>query len=168
MLAPAICYKQELIEKYNKTWFNPKYFYFHYGYGSGLNISKNNCWSHQFVSLSNITNEVIGYIFYDISPNSHKAYNLAIVSFNDIPNFEFGKDVKQAVEDIFLKYNFNKLTFSVIQGNPAEKSYDNFIKKYNGKIVRILKYEIELQDNKLYNEKLYEIFKNDFIKSMKG
>lgn len=46
-------------------------------------------------------------------------------------------DLGQALQDIFEKFKFRKLTFCVVVGNPIEKSYDKMINKYNGRIIGI-------------------------------
>jgi hypothetical protein len=50
-------------------------------------------------------------------------------------------------------------------GNPIEKSYDKLIHKYGGRVVGTYKQHTKLIDNKLYDEKFYEIFRDDYIKN---
>jgi RimJ/RimL family protein N-acetyltransferase len=69
------------------------------------------------------------------------------------------------LDEMFTKYNFRKLEFSVVVGNPIEKSYDRLIYKYGGRIVGTYKKHTRLMDNKYYDEKLYEIFRDDYIKN---
>jgi hypothetical protein len=71
--------------------------------------------------------------------------------------YTFGRDVITAVKDIFEKYRFNKLDFSVVCGNPIEKTYDKLIKRYNGRVVGIREQEARLLDGKLYDVKEYEL-----------
>lgn len=80
---------------------------------------------------------------------------------------QFGKDLVQVIKDIFYKYNFRKLTFTVFVGNPIEKSYDKMVNKYGGRIVGIQKKHTRLQDGKYYDEKIYEIMREDFINKVK-
>ena len=76
-------------------------------------------------------------------------------------------DLGQALTDIFERFKFRKLNFSVVIGNPIEKSYDKMIDKYGGRIVGIYKQEIKLIDGEYYDEKLYEITREDYLKSIK-
>lgn len=120
---------------------------------------------HQFVSIKN--DKVIGYISYKIDRTSDMAHSLAIMNFTD-DKTTFGLDLGKALKDIFEKYDFRKLEFSVVVGNPIEKSYDNMIKRYGGKIIGIRHKYCRLIDGKLYDFKEYEIFKEDYIKNRKA
>lgn len=100
---------------------------------------------HQFVSIKN--NEIIGYISYSVNRRCNYAHSLSIMNFTD-DKMTFGMDIGQALQDIFEKYNFSKLNFCVVIGNPIEKSYDKMIKKYNGRIVGIFKNDVKLIDKK--------------------
>ena len=77
-----------------------------------------------------------------------------IINFSD-KKITFGKDIGQALDEIFTKYNFRKLKFSVVVGNPIEKSYDKLIHEYCGRIVGTFKDHTRLIDNKNYDEKFY-------------
>jgi hypothetical protein len=57
------------------------------------------------------------------------------------------------------------MKFNVVIGSPNEKIYDRLIKLYNGRIVGVFKKDVRLMDNKLYDVKHYEIFKDDFEKA---
>ena len=69
--------------------------------------------------------------------------------------------------DIFEKYNFRKLSFYVVVGNPIEKSYDKMCERYGGRIVGVKRKNTRLIDGKYYDEKLYEILKEDYMKAVK-
>ena len=58
-----------------------------------------------------------------------------------------------------------KLNFSVVVGNPIEKSYDKLIKRYGGRIVGTREKETTLVDGNLYDVKMYELFREDYLKS---
>jgi hypothetical protein len=68
-----------------------------------------------------------------------------------------------AIKDIFEKYRFNKLNFTVARGNPIEKTYDKLIKRYNGRIVGILEQEARLIDGRLYDVKEYELLADRYF-----
>jgi RimJ/RimL family protein N-acetyltransferase len=68
--------------------------------------------------------------------------------------------------DLFDKFNFRKIEWTVVVGNDnAEKMYDRIINKYGGKIVGVKEKSTKLIDNKYYDIKYYEIFKDDFERS---
>lgn len=85
-------------------------------------------------------------------------------TFFDI-NYTFSKDFRKFLTELFDRYNFNKVSFKVIKGNAAEKMYDKYIEKYNGRVVGYRKNEIMLSDGRYYDDKLYEITKEDYLKS---
>lgn len=163
MLVPAINYTNVLKEKMNSIWFNEKYMYYNYDtYYSELEIDNETWNNHQFISLDKEDN-IIGFIHYRVNRQTYNCYGLGIINFTN-NKITFGNDLKQAINDIFEKFNFNKLNFTVVAGNPIEKSYDKMIKKYGGRIVGIYKNEIKLINGKYYDKKLYEITRDDYLK----
>lgn len=161
MLEPAIKYKDQIDTLQYNIWFNDKYKYWNCGvyYGS-FQIDENTWCKHQFVSI--IKDKVIGYIEYSVDREENNVHSLNIVNFSDNKAL-FGRDLRQALRDIFEKYNFRKLSFNVIVGNPIEKSYDKMILKYGGRVVGVRKDEVKLIDGKYYDEKLYEILASEYF-----
>lgn len=164
MLEPAIKYRDQLENVQYDTWFNDKYKYWNSDvfYGS-MQIDTDTWGRHQLVSVKN--GVVIGYIEYSISRTSNSVSSLSIMNFSD-NKIVFGKDLIQALKDIFEKYKFRKINFSVIMGNPIEKSYDKMIKKYGGRIVGIYKDDAVLIDGKCYDRKLYEILASEYFNAI--
>ena len=166
MLEPAIKYKDQLQSLQYDIWFDDKYKYWNNSiYYSGINVDPDTWNRHQFVSVYN--NEVIGYISYDISRSDDVVHSLSIMNFSN-NKITFGRDVMQALKDIFEKYKFRKLSFSVVVGNPIEKTYDKMIKKYGGRIVGIQKEDVKLIDGEYYDRKSYEILAKDYFTVIKG
>lgn len=162
MLDLAIKYQDQVISKFRDTWFKDKYKYFHNAnYFEDWAIKDSTWTNHQFVSVRN--GEVIGYIGYNIDHSWNLVNGLAIINFEDSPSMVFAADMGHAIRDIFEKYQFRKLCFSVIVGNPIESSYDKMCLKYGGRIVGIRKKNARLIDGNFYDEKLYEIFREDYI-----
>lgn len=64
--------------------------------------------------------------------------------------------------DIFNKYNMNKIEFRAYLDNPVIKHYYKFTEKFGGRLVGILKDTIMLEDGKLHNEVMFEMFKKDY------
>lgn len=163
MLEPAIKYVSELEELHRtKTWFQEKYKYWVVRpYHSMISIDKRDTYdSHQFVSIKD--GEILGFIFYNIDRETESVSSVSIMNLSD-DIYTFGADLKRAFMDIFEKYNFRKLNFCVVVGNPVEKSYDKLVKKYGGRIVGIKKQHVKLIDNKLYDLKEYEILRKDYF-----
>lgn len=164
MLDPAIKHKDELKKKVLDIWFEEKYKYYNYAcyYSAEYEPSETTWDRHEFVSL-NGRGEVIGFIGYEINRQANYAHSLGIVNFSE-DQITFGVDLGKAMRDIFEKFAFNKLKFSVVVGNPIEGSYDKMIHRYGGRIIGIEKGEVRLPDGKLYDVKRYEITRREYIK----
>lgn len=162
MLAPAIKYENQLIELFRNTWFNDDYKYLSYdSYFTDQVIEHSTFLRHQFVSIDSKGN-VLGFIDYQIDRESNMCYRLMAVNFSN-NKVVFGRDLVQAIDDIFMKFNFNKLRFSVIMGNPIESSYDRIVNEAGGQIVGIFKEEARLSDGKMYDVKNYEIMRHEYL-----
>lgn len=157
-------YSLELQNNFLDTFYDDKYKFYHDGYSSEYTPSTDNWGQHEFVSIDSY-GDVIGYIAYSIDRNSYSIDRLRIINFSD-NRIIFGKDVITVLNNAFTKYNFRKLTFCVFIGNPIEKSYDKLINKYGGRIVGYYKKHERLSDGELYDMKMYEIFREDYIKSL--
>ena len=60
---------------------------------------------------------------------------------------------------------FRNINFLLVIGNPIEKMYERLVKKYNGRVVGIRKSHTKLIDNKYYDVKEYEVFREDYLKT---
>jgi len=116
---------------------------------------------HQFVSMAE--DQIIGYIAYYIDRITNAVSGLHLMHFEKKHKCEFGRDVMTALRDIFEKFHFQKISFSVVVGNPIEKCYDRLAKRAGGRIVGIKKQEVRLIDNHLYDLKLYEVLLEDYL-----
>lgn len=162
MLDIAINHTEELKKKFRETWFDEKYKFYNYDtYYSDWSIDDNTWDNHQFVSI-NKGGHVIGYIGYAIKRQTHNCGALGIINFSDNQG-TFGVDVGHVLVDIFEKFNFGKLKFSVVIGNPIEKTYDRLVKKYGGRVVGIYKNEVRLIDGNYYDVKHYEILRENYL-----
>lgn len=164
MLDLALKHKDELQKLYINTWYQEKYKYYNYNAYCSVPEFKDSTWeAHDFVSINN-KGEIVGYICYSINRQANIVYGLGIINFTD-DAITFGKDLRQAIKDIFEKFNFHKLSYSVVIGNPIEKQYDKLTLKYGGRIVGIEKQDTKLFDNKYYDVKRYEILREDYMKA---
>ena len=161
MLRPAILYKDIIPKLYQSIWFNEKYKYYNYSttWHTFSIDEKTNDW-HEFVSVDSEGN-IIGYIHYYVNRTTLCCNRFGAINFTDNPLF--GRDVLKVIEDIFEHFNFHKLQFSVVIGNPVEKTYDKLCKKYGGRILCIEKDETKLEDNKYYDVKRYEILRDEYM-----
>lgn len=161
MLELAIKYRDQLENIQYDVWFEDKYKYWNCDtFYNSLQIDTDTWNRHQFVSVKN--DVVIGYIEYSISRSSNSVSSLSIINFTD-DKVAFAMDLKHVLTDIFEKYKFRKINFSVIIGNPIEKSYDKMVKKYGGRIVGTYKDDVVLIDGEYYDRKTYEILASDYF-----
>ena len=110
----------------------------------------------QMVSV-NKEGKVIGYFSVDLCRDTFNLSNLHIINFTD-DKVLFAKDLKNFLMKLIEREDIRKLNFTVVIGNPIEKSYDKMIEKYGGRIIGIRREDTKLFDGKLYDTKSYEIF----------
>ena len=166
MLELALNHQEQLNTKFRQTWEDDKYKYYHNAnYREDMEIPHSTWTSHNFVSLHD--GEVIGYIGYQIDRSSDYVYGLGIINFAEEQKAAFAKDLGVALRNIFDKYNFRRLEWSVVIGNPIERSYDKLCYKYGGRIVGTYINRYRLIDGRYYDEKLYEIEKGDYDNAIK-
>ena len=112
----------------------------------------------EIVRVSFAEDKVLGLFKATIDREINHVSSLMIINFNlKKISFTFIKDLENFVKYLIEYKKFNKISFSVVVGNPAERMYDRFIEKYNGRVVGIKKNEVKLVDGKFYDLKLYEI-----------
>jgi len=88
---------------------------------------------------------------------------LSLVNFGQSP-VDFYSDFKMFITRL-IDVGMRMVCFSVAVGNPAEKTYDRFIKRYGGRIVGTHKEHAKLIDGKYYDIKMYEI-RTDILKGL--
>ena len=164
MLANARKYKEALSNKMLDAWYDDTYKYYFNSNWHDLGELPDSDWDYMCFASVDKHNEVIGYISYKIDRTTDSAYSLGAINFSDKIAL-FGLDLCKVVQDIFCKYNLQRLEFEVVEGNPAESSYDRLVSKYGGRIVGIRKNAAKLMDNKLYTVKIYEILREDYMHS---
>ena len=163
MLDIANKYEKELQELLMNTWYDDKYKFYHdINWRNLYKASESNWDRHEFVSKDK-NNKIIGYISYGIKKDMGIVSNVAAINFTN-NHLLFGKDLHRVLKDIFEKFNFRKINFGVVIGNPIEESYDKIVLKHGGRIVGIKKEDALLDDNKFYDYKMYEILRNDYLK----
>lgn len=166
MLISAYKYQNELNELLMNSWYEDKYKFYHDNWHERIKVDEGDWNKREFVSIDT-NGKVLGFIAYNIDRVNDYVSGLSFINFSD-NKITFGKDVHKAFTDIFEKYNFRKIKFSVTIGNPIEKQYDKLIHQYGGRIVGIYKEHVKLIDNKYYDVKYYEIFQRDYFINKKG
>ncbi len=166
MLDFAGKYEKELQSLFLNIAYDEKYmFYNNISYRDNYESSKSTWDKHEFVSLDKDKN-IVGYFKYSISRSTLSCSGLQIVNFSD-NQIVFGRDFVKMMDDIFTKFNFRKITYGVVIGNPIETTYDKLTEKYGGKIIGTYSKESLLIDNKFYDLKMYELLRDDYIRNRK-
>lgn len=161
MLLPAQLHTEELKKLFLKTAYDEKYKFYHSGYHDTYDPSDSTWGKHEFVSVDS-NNNVLGYIAYTIDRYTYVSHNFHVINFSE-NKATFGRDLCQAIDDMFLKYGLGRVEYSVVIGNPIEESYDKMTQKYGGTIIGVRHKSTRLSDGKWYDEKLYEILKEDYL-----
>lgn len=164
MLIPAILKKEEIQNGFRKYYYTDDMMY-ETGYmGSNWipeipNMPNDSDWcNYQYASVDNKDN-VIGYFGYRIDWYSSIAYNFGMMSF-DRGNIIFGKDVHTELLKLINEYKLHKIEWRMVSGNPAERGYDRFCKKFNGNKHIIKDVFKDKQGNYRHNI-IYEIFNKE-------
>ena len=165
MLELAYANQQELTKKFLEISFVDKYKYFDFTnfINYELNLSKDSWSSLEYVSKKD--NEIIGYLRASINRSAGFVSSLGVANFGD-KNIEFAKDFYRFLEDLFMKFDFYKIRFDVVIGNPAEKMYDRFIKRYGGRIIGTYIKDTKLWTGEYCDVKSYEIFKENYKENL--
>lgn len=159
MLVPAILYKEEIVKNMSK------YFYTNdmlYETGCMDNWIPNivECPDENTFQYAIVHNDIlIGYFGYVVDWYVSKAYNFGLFSF-DRGNPVVGKDVFNKLEELVSK--LHRVEWRMVGGNPAERGYDNFIKRHNGN-KHILKDSIRDRDGNYRDDIIYEIINKKIV-----
>lgn len=170
MLDFAYKYKDQLKELYLKNVVgNEKYKYWNYrsywDFEYIDSLLQKTTWN-DLIKVSIFDSKIYGLFSCDIDRASLALTSVHALNFYlDKISIGFIRDFEEFVTSLFEKDKFNKIEFSVILGNPAEKLYDSFIKKWNGCVVGTFHKTTKLVDGELYDKKMYEIFREDYLKS---
>ena len=127
---------------------------------------KKDSWNQVEMVSVDKNDKVIGYLCAYFERSSNKVSGIAAINFEDV-SITFSKDFYKFLINLFEVHNANKIEWTVVVGNPAEKLYDKLINRFGGMIVGINHDTTILGDGKLYDMKEYEMFKCDYERSDK-
>lgn len=154
MLKLAKLYEEQLNKKLAENVAKPENKFYSFSYiVTKLNIDDNFWDAVQFVSVDK-NDEVVG--LFSARYERPENYIGSISCFNfKKPSILFSKDLLDFLNYLVKVLNVPKIRWTVIIGNPIEKSYDNLCNKFGGRIVGIEKYHT-LINGKYYDTKIYE------------
>lgn len=132
MLKPAILYKNVIIRAFQERFYTDDMMY-ETGCNENWSPDISECpdaFTFQF-AVVNKANECVGFIGFKVDWYSSCAYNFGIMSF-DKGNVLIGKALKEVMDKIIHEFKLHRIEWRMVGGNPVEKHYDKFCKKYNG------------------------------------
>ncbi len=160
MLKPAKLYEDWLKEEFTKVAYTDE-FMFYTGYGHMHSISnfdlQDNVYSYAVVDKEG---NLIGYISYRVDPLLSLACNFGIQSFVK-DTITLANDLYEIMKSLIDTYH--RVEWRMIAGNPAERSYDALLKKFNGRKITL---RDSTKDNygNYHDEYIYEIITTDHLK----
>ena len=159
MLIPAILKKQEILDNFKKYYYTTDMMYETGSLSNWLpNIQEEpESGSFQF-AIVNSEEKLIGYLDYHIDWYNSCANRFGLISF-DRGNPIVGKDLFKELNKLINDYKLHRIEWRMIGGNPAEKGYDRFCKKFNG-TKHILRDAIKDKYGKYHDDIIYEIINN--------
>lgn len=156
MLVPAILYKEEIQKEFQKYYYTTDMLYETGCLDNWIpNIDeKPDEQTYQYAIVGK-DSKLIGYLAFKIDWYCSCAYNFGLFSF-DRGNVLVGRDVFKKLDELINR--FHRVEWRAISGNPACRSYDKFVKKYNGN-KHILKDAIRDRDGNYHDDIIYEIIR---------
>lgn len=100
----------------------------------------------------------MGYISYKIDFYSSCAYHFGLVSF-DSGNILNGMALNEVMDKLINEYKVHRISWQMVSGNPVEKAYNRFCKKYHGNRV-VLHDTFRDRTGEYHDSIYYEIFPN--------
>lgn len=153
MLVPAILYRNEIAEEFQKLFYTQDMFYETGCLDQWTPEIPDNQEFGQFTYAIVNGEKLIGYLGYTVDYYNSKAYNFGLMSF-DRGNPIIGKDLFDKIEELISE--LHRVEWRMISGNPVEKHYDKLIEMHNGK-KHILKDSIKDKYGKYHDDIIYEI-----------
>lgn len=111
--------------------------------------------------------ELVGFMAAYADHRNNLIYNMDFINFSGRPNPIFSRDAKLFFDELFLVRKFRKVMFNAISDNPAVEMYRKFIKKFGGREIGIMKENRLLTDGKYYDEIIFELYREVYIKTVK-
>ena len=128
MIKPAICYKEQL-EKVLTEYFYSDEMMFYMGCLENrlLEISDENNGGQVQLAVTDSKEKLIGYIAYWVDYYSSSATGFGAFSF-ERGNPIMGKELFNTLEKLIK--TMHRVEFRAVEGNPAIKGYDRFLKRH--------------------------------------
>lgn len=167
-LVNAKLYEEEIKQKCWEIWYDEKYqFYFNGGWRNDFSLddSNPNEFQRRGFAVLNSNDELIGYIGYYVDNEMRISLWFEAINFSD-DKLTFGLALRQVIMDCFLKFGMEVVEWNVVCGNPIERSYDKICEKLGGSIIGIRHRRAKDLAGNIYDDKTYEILRENFLKAV--
>ncbi len=166
MLKLAYSYQDKLNRAWEKCVFQERFKYYNGSscWGYKIEVDDTSLNRIQMVSVDK-NDEVVGYFSACVYREANTVTSIGAINFFSV-NYTFSKDLFAFLENLFIVWGFDKIEWRVVVGNPAEKMYDKIVEKYNGRIVGVSRRAVKIHGG-MYDEKLYEVFRDDYLANIK-
>lgn len=159
MIVPAIIYKDEILKKLSGYKYTDDMMYYSGWLGDRLPEIQSDSDGNRYQFAIVDKDKLIGYFTYNINWYSRCMSQFGLFSFdrgNAIIGFDVRKELKKAIQE----YHIHRIEWRMIEGNHAERSYDNFCNNYWGNKI-ILKDVFKDKYGNYHNVVIYEIVFNN-------
>lgn len=155
MLEPAMLHKEAVINGLKKHIYDDEMIYYSGWNGYTIPNIPDEFESSDYRYAILDKEKVIGYFCYHYDMYSRTLSSFGLYSF-DRGNPIIGRDVFREIRRVIKEYQPHRMEWRMISGNPVEKHYDRFCKKYNGKKF-ILTDVIKDKYGNYHNDVIYEV-----------
>lgn len=165
MLKNGFLYQEELNKTLYTLWYEPEYQYYFSGrnhYPITMNRKDGDETERVFVSV-NSKGKLMGYIGYSIDPCTNGVLGLHIIRFPEGDKLVFGRDILQCIDDMFVRFGYNRLEWGVVVGNPAQQMYEKYLSKFGGRYVGYKTQAATDETGRLCDFAMYEILRKDYL-----
>lgn len=156
MLMPAILRKKEIIYEFRKLQYTDDLMYEvgcldNYMPDIADEPDKE---TYQYAIVDSKDN-LVGYIGYSIDWYSSQAHRFGLMSF-DRGNPLIGMALFEVMEKLIDELKLHRISWYMVSGNPVERHYDKFCKKYGGRKI-VLKDVFKDRSGRYRDSIIYEI-----------
>ena len=160
MLIPAIIKKKEILETFKKYYYSDDMMYETGGLDNWLpNIQEQTGENNFQYAIVDEKENLIGFLAYRINWYSSCASCFGLISF-DRGNPIIGKDLFAEIKKLIYEYKLHRIEWRMVGGNPVERHYDKFCKKFNG-TKHILKDVVKDKYGQYHDDIIYEIINDN-------